>query len=192
MSREKSSKRRKNDQPSLVAEWRTWFAGKSPVFRFGLKFGLLMAVLYILLALPWCDRMLFSYLQANAWLTNLILNCLGQHSHVSGVTISSSQFAMSVQRGCDAVEPTWLFCAAVVSFPATWRRKLMGILMGMVVLQVLNVVRLVTLFLIHIHAPTLFDSAHLEIWPVIFIVVAILLFVGWRGWSDKEISGHAT
>lgn len=189
MSRQQS---KKNAGPSLKAKWQSWYAGKSPVFQFGLKFAALMVLLYVLMATTLFDRFLYSYLEANAWFANLILNGLGQHSHVSEVTISSPQFAMAIRRGCDAVEPTWLFCAAVVAFPTTLRHKLLGMLAGIVVLQVLNLARIITLYWIGIHLPAFFNSAHLEIWPAIFILVAILLFVAWRGWSSDPLEPHAS
>lgn len=190
-SSEKTNKPRTTARTSLQAHWQSWYAGKSPVFRFGLKFGALLVLLYALLATTFFDRLLYSYLEANAWFANLILNVLGQHSHVTEVTISSPRFAMAIRRGCDAVEPTWLFCAAVVAFPATLRHKLLGILAGIVVLQVLNLARIVTLYWIGIHLPALFNSAHLEIWPTIFIITAILLFIAWRGWSSDPVAPHA-
>jgi exosortase H (IPTLxxWG-CTERM-specific) len=191
MSSSQKPKNHLNDTgTSLKAEWRSWYAGKSPVFQFGLKFGALMVLLYALLATTFFDRLLYSYLEANAWIANFILNGLGQHSHVTEVTISSPQFNMAIRRGCDAVEPTWLFCAAVVSFPATLRHKLLGVLAGIVVLQVLNLARIVTLYWIGIHLPGLFNSAHLEIWPTLFILTAILLFIAWRGWSSDQEAPH--
>jgi hypothetical protein len=79
------------------------------VLRFVLKFGFLLALFYGLLATPYFDRMLYSYLEANAWLSNAILNGFGQHTQVSEVTIESPQFAIAIRRGCDAVEPTGSF-----------------------------------------------------------------------------------
>jgi exosortase family protein XrtM len=186
MSRQKSKKEEKSAGFSFKAKAQSWYAGKSPVFKFGLKFASLMVLLYALLSTDYFDNILYSYLEANAWLANLILDGLGQHSHVSEVTITSPQFAMAIRRGCDAVEPTWLFCAAVVSFPATVKHKLLGILTGIVVLQVLNLIRIITLYWIGIHLHGFFNSAHLEIWPTIFIIVAIMLFVTWRGWSSEQ------
>ncbi len=140
-----------------------------------------MLLLYVLLALPFSERILYSYLEANAWMSNLILNVLGQGTHVTEVTIQSSGFAIAIRRGCDAVEPTWLLCAAILAFPGSFKHKLAGMLAGMVVLQLLNLVRIVTLYWIGIHFPAFFPSAHLEIWPTVFIIVAILFFVGWKG-----------
>jgi len=160
------------------------------VFRFVLKFGFLLALFYGLLVTPYFDRTLYSYLEANAWLSNAILNGFGQHTQVSEVTIESPQFSIAIRRGCDAVEPTWLFCAAVLSFRAPLMRKLLGIMAGTVLLQLLNLVRIVTLYWIGLYVPGIFDSAHLEIWPTVFIIVAIVLFVGWIEWSPNPQKSH--
>lgn len=189
MSRQTRKNRQKRPEPSFKAAWQSWYASKSPVLRFVLKFGILLALFYGLSATPWFDRMLYSYLEANAWLSNTILNGFGQHTHVSEVTIESPQFAIVLRRGCDAVEPTWLFCAAVLSFRAPFMRKLPGLAAGIVVLQALNLVRIVTLYWIGFHVPDFFDSAHTELWPAAFIIVAIALFICWmKGENGGNVS----
>ena len=139
-----------------------------------------------LLALPAVDRILYSYLEANAWASNFILNLLRQGTQVSDVTIRSPEFAIAIRRGCDAIEPTGLLCGAILAFPGPFVRKLTGMLAGMVILQALNLVRIVTLFLIGSHIPAFFPSAHLEIWPALFIIAAIICFVGWKGWALEK------
>jgi hypothetical protein len=117
-------KRSKKEQPGLswpafAAEWRSWWTAKAPVLFFGAKFGALVALLYILLAIPSVEQALFSYLKAYAWASSAILDLFGQGTHVTDVTIaSSSSFAIAIRRGCDAVEPTWLLCAAIIAFRA--------------------------------------------------------------------------
>jgi exosortase/archaeosortase family protein len=85
---------------------------------------------------------------------------------------------------------TWLFCAAVLSFRAPLMRKLPGLLAGTVLLQILNLVRIVTLYWIGLYSPDIFEAAHMEIWPTVFIIVAIVLFIGWIEWSRKGASAH--
>jgi exosortase H (IPTLxxWG-CTERM-specific) len=170
---------------SFKARWFSWYANTGSVWRFGLKFGALMVVFYILILTPFCDRLLYTYLGANAWLANGLLNWLGQATYVSDITIRSAQFAITVRRGCDAIEPSWFFCAALLAFPASGRRKVLGILTGAVLLQALNLLRIVSLYFIGLHYPRLFNTAHVEIWPAMFIIVAIALWVGWIGWSRR-------
>jgi exosortase H (IPTLxxWG-CTERM-specific) len=182
-------KRSKKEQPGLswpafAAEWRSWWTAKAPVLFFGAKFGALVALLYILLAIPSVEQALLSYLKAYAWASSAILDLFGQGTHVTDVTIaSSSSFAIAIRRGCDAVEPTWLLCAAIIAFPGSWRRKWAGLFAGIIALQALNLVRIVSLYLIGRRFPAIFPSAHLEIWPTVFILAAIGLFFHWVNWK---------
>jgi exosortase/archaeosortase family protein len=185
----RSKNRSKKPGLSLKARWLSWYASRSPVFRFGMKFGAWLALYYALFSTPFFEPAVFlPYLKANARLANAILLGLGQHTQVSDVTIQSPQFVMAIRRGCDAVEPTWLLCAAMGSFPAPFLHKLKGMLAGIVILQILNLVRIVTLYWIGIHLPGFFNSAHMEVWPTAFIVVAIVLFVVWKESSQRPES----
>lgn len=161
------------------------------MLRFGLKFGALMILFYTLSLKPAFDRLLYLYLGANARLSSAILNWLGQATHVSAITIRSAQFAITVHRGCDAIEPAWFFCAAVLSFPAPLARKIPGLLAGVALILTLNLARIVSLFLIGLHFPRFFDAAHLEIWPATFIIVAIFFWIGWIGWTRRRDHGNA-
>jgi len=178
---------------SLRIYWSAWWANSGPIWRFGLMFGALMGLFYLLILAPVFDRMLYSYLEANAWLANGILNGLGQETHVSEITIRAARYAITVRRGCDAVEPSWFFCAALLSFPAPFTRKLVGIIVGALLLQALNLIRIVSLFFIGLHRPQFFNTAHVEIWPAVFIVVAISLWIGWISWTrgPGRVTPHA-
>lgn len=152
---------------------------RAPVVRFLATFGLLLAVYYALILLPWGDRALYLYLRGNAWLAGAILHGLGQDIHVSDLTIRSGAFAVSTRRGCDAFEPAWFFCAAVLAYPAAWRAKPRILLAGAAAILALNLVRIVSLYYLGRYAPGLFASAHLEIWPALFILAAVALWILW-------------
>lgn len=156
------------------------------MWAFGLKFCGLMALFYILALTPVCDRLLYRYLELNARFAGVLLNWLGQESHVSEITIRSAQFAITVRRGCDAIEPSWFFCAALMAFPASITRKLLGMLAGIFLLQGLNLLRIVSLYFIGLRYPGFFGMAHVEIWPAVFIIVAILLWIGWISWAKRN------
>lgn len=174
---------------SLVIRWLHWSESKRPVLRFGLRFGLLMGIFYAVMLLPAYDRLMLPYLEANAWISGTVLNWLDQDCRVTGTTIRSATFAISVRRGCDAIEPAWFFCAAVLAAPATLRWKLSGMLMGTAALQLLNVGRIVSLFLIGDRFPEHFPMMHVEVWPVVFIVVPLVLWARW--WMIRNSPNHA-
>jgi len=154
--------------------------------RFGLTFAALMTVFYGLSLLPLFDRALLEYLRVNAWLSNVILNTLGQNTEVVGLTIRAEHFSIAIRRGCDAIEPAWLFASAVLAFPMPWRQRLFGILAGVPLLCLLNLVRIVSLYFIGAYAPSLFYTMHLEVWPAIFILAAGTLWFFWMRWARAE------
>lgn len=158
----------------------TWYRRKSPVLRFCLGFGLLMAMFYAVTLTSFFDEVLFpAYLHGNALASNALLHCLGHDCIVAGVTIRSAHFAVTIKRGCDAFEPSWFFCAGVLSFPSRLSSKVVGILAGTTLLQLLNIVRIASLFIIGSRWPHWFARFHLEIWPATFIVAAITFWVLW-------------
>jgi len=170
--------------PQKKPPTRGWLIRNQAVLRFGLTFGVLMAIYYVVALLPWTDGTLFpAYLRSNAELSNTILRWFGQASVVTGSTIRSPQFSITIKRGCDALEPSWLFCAAVLAFPAPWRRRLPGMALGVAAILTLNLVRIVSLFFLGLHLPAFFEMVHLEVWPVLFILAALLLWLGWLAWT---------
>lgn len=170
----------------------SWYEDRWPIVLFGLKFFALVTLLYGFLATGLGDQALFYYLKANAYFANAILEMLGQGTRVQDLVIQSSTFTMAVRRGCDAVEPTWLFSAAIISVHgARPAQRLVGIAVVTIVFQVVNLARLVTLFVIGTHWPSLFNSFHMELWPTFFIVLTILSFALWKKWISHGLATNA-
>lgn len=121
------------------------------------------------------------YLSLNAFAAGKILNVLGQNVAVRDKTIRSNErpFSIEIARGCDAVEPAMLFCAAVMASPVPVLQRILAAIGGTVVLMILNFVRVVSLFLVGIYWNAAFDTMHLDVWQVVFIFLAALLFVLW-------------
>jgi exosortase/archaeosortase family protein len=125
-------------------------------------------------------------LTAYAHLSNWALVLCGQDSHVVGTTITGPWATISVFRGCDAIDPILVLFAGILAYPSTWQRKLIGLLLGIPVLFLMNVVRILTLYLIKRKAPGLFEPMHLQIWPVVFVVLAGLLWLSWVRWALRK------
>ncbi len=155
-----------------------------PIARFVITFGILVAAFYIASASSvFRDRIFPEYLHVNARLTAGILSLFGQNAKAHGNMVQSSRFGMEVERGCDAIEPTILFLAAVLASPVAFRARLIGMVVGGMALAVMNVVRLLTLFLTGIYWQTAFEIMHVDVWQAIFIFLAILFWVLWALWA---------
>ena len=79
-----------------------------------------------------------------------------------------------------------LFACAVLAFPATPRRKLTGLVLGFLAIEALNLVRVVSLFWIGRHHPSLFASWHTVIWQSIVVLFGVLFFLLWAGGRTPE------
>jgi exosortase family protein XrtM len=177
-------------ESSLKSRMQSWYASKGPVIGFVLKFGVFMALYYVISLVPFFDRLLYAYLSATASFSSAILNLFGQDTHASEIAIRSAHYDINVRRGCDAVEPAWFFCAAVLSFPSSLLQKLPGIAAGVILILCLNLIRIVSLYFIGLHYPKFFNPVHLEIWPMVFILTALVLWAGWIKWIMRKAKLH--
>lgn len=157
---------------------------RRPVFRFVLVFGLCVGLFYLLSATHFFRQRFFPwYLGLNARTSAVILSAFGQGTRAYGNSVASQRFSVQVERGCDAVEPTVLFLAAVIASPVAFRAKVPGLILGTLVLALVNLSRIITLFLTGIYWPAAFHVMHVDIWQAIFIFLAILFWVIWALWA---------
>ena len=161
-----------------------WFTGKRPIFQFVGIFVVLMGVFYAIARSTYMDKnVLPRYMAFNASASAMILRVLGEDASANGTFVSSPRYAVDIKRGCDAVEPSALFIAAVMAFPTALLPKLPGLLLGTIVLAIINLVRIVTLFYTGIYFPSLFETMHEDVWQALFILLALFLWVVWAWWA---------
>jgi exosortase/archaeosortase family protein len=78
-----------------------------------------------------------------------------------------------------------LLVAAMVAFPAAWRFRLVGLAAGIATVFVVNVVRICALYFTGVVRPDLFDFMHHEVWPLVIVVVAGVIFFAWAAWVRR-------
>jgi len=110
-----------------------------------------------------------------------ILNVFGEGALVTGNTVQTQLFGISVVTACTGLFLTGLFAAAVILFPARWRAKWIGLGLGIGGIFLLNVVRLVTLYYIGVHWPAVLDTVHRLVWQSLLIAFAVVLWLIWAG-----------
>ncbi|MBI4717301.1 MAG: exosortase H [Planctomycetes bacterium] len=161
--------------------------GKRPVLRFVLLFALFMLVFHLVCTSAFMTELVFpAYLRFNARVSGSILGLFEDQVAVAGQSIHG-RYALTIERGCDAIEPSALFLSGVLAFPSTLVRKLPGMLIGTVCLMVLNMVRIISLFYIGVYWPSAFEVAHVSVWQALFIFSAIVFWVLWAVWSIREV-----
>ena len=85
-----------------------------------------------------------------------------------------------------------LFAAATFAFPATWRSRVLAVAAASLVMFGVNVSRIVVLYFIGIYAPARFELFHMQIFPLVIVIVATGGFLGWtRAASGRAGGAHA-
>lgn len=106
-----------------------------------------------------------------------------------GVIIRSLEngFAVAIAPGCDGIEAVIILLAAVLAFPAPWKHKLAGILIGFVAIQALNLVRIISLFYMGQWSQVAFDWFHLYLWQALIVLDALAVWLIWLRYLPKPV-----
>lgn len=152
----------------------------SPRGKFVVLFLLTLVIGYVVIAYkPVNDNVIEPYTAVLASGTGMLLNGMGQGVSVDGTLVRGSGFAMNIYNGCNAVEAMLILLAAIVAYPASLKARAGGLLIGMVLIQAINFVRLVSLYLIGRYWPSAFETAHVTVWQVAIILFALGIFLFW-------------
>ncbi len=159
-----------------------------PINKLFILFLLALMSFYILWATPFFqDNVIKNVAIAYAKTSSIILNILGYSVHSLGDVVSNKSFSISIQNGCDGVEGLAIYLCALLIYPTSWSNKLKGIFFGVCFLVLLNLLRIVSLFLIGIHIPSIFDLMHESVWQVLFIMMSILALLIFINTSNKKV-----
>lgn len=186
----KKNRKNKNKQEkqkiSLVKILKNWWRVKHPILLFMLVFSALMTVFYIVINQSFFINNLHpKLLNVNANISSFVLNIIGQNTSVGATAITSSAFAIDIKQGCDALEPIALLMSAILAYPGAIGKKMVGILISVIILFVINIVRIVSLFLIGVYWNNIFDVMHVEVWQFLFILLVITLCFIWIKWTAR-------
>ena len=146
---------------------------------FLVKFGVLLLLFYVAVSLrPVDQHVIVPFTQGITQISGSVLRLLGQKVTVTGTVISGA-FAVDIHNGCNGIEAIVFVCAAMFAFDAPVAKRLLGALLAAVILQTLNIIRIVTLYLIGLKRPEIFETAHLAIWQTLMFAAAVFLFLAW-------------
>lgn len=109
--------------------------------------------------------------------------------------IGHDQLPVVASLECSGADVIALTLAATLAYPASWRARLAGAVLSVVWLAALNTVRLATLGLAV--GTSAFQPLHLQVWPILLIVGALVFLASWirvvdgAGWRGSGATGAA-
>ncbi len=92
---------------------------------------------------------------------------------------STTGFGVRIERGCNGVEAVIILFAAIFAFPAPLKNKLLGFVIGFFAIQLLNLVRIVSLFYLGQWNQVAFEWFHLYLWQALIILDALVVWLVW-------------
>ena len=128
---------------------------------------------------PVNDHAVVPFTAAIARTSAVVLDVIGQEIRIEGTRVYGEDFAVDIENGCNGIEALIIFLAATLSFPAPWKARLTGLALGVIGIQIVNLIRVVALFLTGVYFPSFFDSSHTVVWQTVVILFAVLLWVFW-------------
>lgn len=165
---------------------------KSPALRYLALFLLLTVAMFSVLATPWAERLFTapftqSLVQICAGLTGLF----DSRVEASGAVLrfSDGLGAVQVLSGCNAVEVCALLSAAILAFPGKLRYGLIGAAAGILALQAINLLRIISLLYLSRGSIELFEFFHHYVWDAMIGLEGLLIFFFWTRWQSCREAG---
>jgi len=152
------------------------------VIRFLVLFLLIQATLFGLELTPPAQRWFVEpWTGALAQIATTIVTFFDPNVVAAGKVMQSTAngFAVSIEAGCNGVEATIVLVAAILAFPAPWRHKLAGLAAGIVAVQGLNVLRVISLFYLGQWNLDVFEWAHLYVWQALIMLDVLIVWLVW-------------
>ncbi|MEQ1636095.1 MAG: exosortase H [Methylococcales bacterium] len=150
--------------------------------RFFIVFWLLLIMLFVAeLANPVQAAIITPFTEIIAHISAGLISIFDKSVIFRGIEVINAEngFSVSIQAGCNGVEASLVLIAAILAFPAPLLSKLIGILVGFLSVQVLNIVRIISLFYLGQWNFAVFEWAHLYIWQALIMVDVLVVFLVW-------------
>ena len=150
--------------------------------RFFVVFLLLQGVLFGLELTPWAQEwFVVPWTNTLASISAALVKLFDPSVIAQGKVLQSARngFAVSIEAGCNGVEATIVLLAAILAFPASWKRKLLGLAIGVIAVQGLNIVRVISLFYLGQWNFDVFEWAHLYVWQALIMLDVMIVWLLW-------------
>lgn len=151
------------------------------MIRFALCFLACLGVGFAILLVPFTQPV---FERATADLVTIcafVVRLFGGHAAAQHNVLlnPASGYSIEVKDTCNASNVTLMLWAAILSFPAHWKQKAKGLLLGTAAVHLLNLIRIISLFYLGQYKTSWFDFAHLYVWEGLIMLGTMVIFSLW-------------
>jgi exosortase H (IPTLxxWG-CTERM-specific) len=152
------------------------------VLRFGILFAVIVVTLFAAELTPPGQRWVVDpWTALVARTATTAMSAFDRNVVAVGPTITQAKggLGVTILAGCNGIEAMIVLAAAMLAYPAPLRHRLAGVAVGIVAIQALNLVRIVSLFYIVQWNRDVFEWAHLYAWQVLIMLDALIVWLLW-------------
>lgn len=110
---------------------------------------------------------------------SFVISSLGFKARTLGTHVFLSRSSVEIVNSCTGVDVSIFLATAMLVFPASWKAKLWGVLLGVFVVVALNFLRVLTLCFFIDSDIELFELTHYYIWPGFIILACLATLLVW-------------
>jgi exosortase H (IPTLxxWG-CTERM-specific) len=97
----------------------------------------------------------------------------------TGRLLSLDTFSIEIVGECTGISEALIFAASVVAFPTRWKKKWIGLLLGIPLIYGFNVLRILMLLVVGRYQPSMFHFFHIYFWQATLILMIISVWLLW-------------
>lgn len=110
----------------------------------------------------------------------------GAIAHGREIYSPQAQFGLSVDPLCSGLEACIVLFSGILAYPALWRERFLGLVLGFAALQTVNLVRIITLFFIgKAGGSRAFDIAHTYVWQALLMLCVLAFWLLWVRYANR-------
>jgi len=168
---------------------------RRPESRFLILFVVILTVSFGVIALQTVnDAFVNPYTELVARTASGALRVFGEdavvHTTERSIILRSPRFSVTIYNGCNGLITSLIFISGVLAFPSSLRAKAVGTLVGLLAIQAINQVRIVSLFYIGIYLPQFFSESHIFIWQSLVIIAGVAMWIVWAHTAAAPLRGQ--
>jgi len=169
-------------------------AGDISIKRFAVTYLILMGAFFFLIGFTPFQKIIDInglYTRGVVATTAKVLGILSIPCTYQGSIIQLPSISLDVKFGCNGLEAVMIYSVAVIAFPAPWKKKLIGISAGFLIIQVVNILRIAALAYSGIHFKSLFEYIHIYVAQGMMIAVSLGVFFIYLNYAKESQSAKA-
>lgn len=162
--------------------------------RFAITYLVLMGVFFFLIGFTPLQKIVDInglYTQVIVATTAKVLGIMSIPCTYQGSIIQLPSIALDVKFGCNGLEAVMIYSVAVIAYPASWKKKLIGISAGFIVIQVVNILRIAGLAYAGVHFQSLFEYFHIYVAQGMMIAVSLGVFFLYLNYAQERRGASA-